>query len=673
MAKKKSKKIVKKTTVSKRKNSINKLIEKKTMSSYFVFFWFIYLELIYKFFIIGDFFSTNTLLIILFSSAWAGVFSLLCNLFKKEKINKIITNIFITLITLITLAQIVYFKFYDSIFSFYSLAAGTGQVMQFWQAILMVMLRIWYIFLLVLVPLVLYFIFSRKIHDYGKNKKNELLFFGIIIILSLNSIIININKKSKDVYSLNNLIFNTHAPILTAEKTGLFTTEVLDLERFIFGFEEKELELAEDESDVEEEIVLSEEKEYNMLEIDFDKLISKTSNKTLKGMHEYFKNVEPAEKNKYTGLFKGKNLIFITAEGFDTIALDEELTPTLYKMANNSYVFTNYYQPLYPVSTSDGEYLNLTSLIPKQGVWSFYKSANNKQPFGLGNIFKAEGYLTYGFHNHNYKYYSRHKSHPNIGLKYIGCYNGLEKKMNCKHWPNSDNEMIKATTDYYLEKDKPFATYYMTVSGHLQYNFYGNSMANRNKKAVKNLKYSDAVKAYIATNIEFDKAMKTLLDRLEEAGKLDDTLIVIAPDHYPYGLTKKQLNERSNIDRTNKFENYHTTLIMYNPSIEKTVVDKTISSIDIIPTVYNLFGLDFDSRLFMGRDIFSDEESIVILSDRSWITDKGRYNSVSKKFKKTTDEELPEDYVNKINKIVSKRVSMSTKILENNYYAKLGL
>ncbi len=642
----------------------------KIKSSYFIFFWIIYLELIYKVFIIGDLFSTNTLLTIIFASAWAGGFSLICNLSKNQKFNKILTSVILIFFSVLFLAQIVYFKFYDSMFSVYSVTAGTVQIMQFWQSIIRVIFSIWYVFLLVIIPIVLYYVYRKKIHDYSNNKKEDLLFFGIITILSLISIFINVFKKTNEVYSLNNLVFNTHAPILTTEKTGLLTMELLDLNRFIFGFEEKELE--EEEEEV-KEVVLSKEKEYNILNIDFDTLISKTKDKKVKGMHEYFKSVEPTEKNKYTGLFKGKNVIFITGEGFDTIALDEKLTPTLYKMANNSFVFTNYYQPLYPVSTYDGEYLNLTSLIPKEGVWSFSKSASNKQPFGFGNIFKNVGYNTYGFHNHYYKYYSRNKSHPNIGLKYIACRNGLEKKMDCSHWPNSDYEMTKGTTDYYLNKDKPFATYYLTVSGHLEYNFGGNAMARRNKKYVKNLKYSDGVKAYLAQNIELDKAMAELLKRLEDAGVLDDTLIVIAPDHYPYGLSKKQLNERSTIDRTNKFENYHTTLIMYNPSIEKTVIDKTISSIDIIPTLYNLYGLDFDSRLFMGRDIFSEEESIVILSDRSWITDKGRYNSVSKKFKKTTNEELPSDYIDKINKIVSKRVSMSTKILDTNYYAKLGL
>ena len=342
-------------------------------------------------------------------------------------------------------------------------------------------------------------------------------------------------------------------------------------------------------------------------------------------------------------------------------------------MANNGFVFTNYYQPLYPVSTTDGEYMNLTGLIPKEGVWSFYKSSKISMPLGFGKMFKGAGYTSYGFHNHSYKYYDRHLSHPNIGLTYMGCWNGLEKKMNCDRWPNSDYEMIDVTTDYYLNKNKPFATYYMTVSGHLEYNFGGNNMAYRNKKAVSNLKYSDAVKSYFATQIELDKAMKLLIDRLDKAGKLDDTLIVLAPDHYPYGLTTEQMNEVSKTNRSNKFENYHTTLIMYNPSIEKTVIDEVVSGVDILPTLYNLYGIEYDSRLLMGRDIFSEQERVVIFSDRSWVTDKGKYNSISKKFTKTTKEELPKDYVKNMNTLVNKRSTMSSLILDNDYYKKLGI
>lgn len=633
-------------------------------------FLIIYLEIIYKFFIMKDLLTTNTFSVVLFSIPWIIIFTIITSIFN-EKVNKILTIVFSFLIILITLAQIVYYNFYNSMFSFLSLTTGTGQVMQFYVMIASVIARIWYIFAIILIPYILFLIFKNKLFNFKKNNLKFLISYLLIFILSFLGIVLVISKNNEGFYSLKRLIFKTHAPMLTIDKTGLFTMEMIDIERYIFGFNE---EIYSEQINVnnEEEKVPEVKIEYNTTDIDFDKLINDETDDKIKSMHVYFKNTDPSNKNEYTGMFKDKNLIFITAEAFDTIAIDEKLTPTLYKIANNSFIFKNYYQPLYPVSTSDGEYMNLNSLIPKEGVWSFKQTSKISMPYGIGNMFNKEGYVSYGFHNHNYNYYDRQKSHKNIGLKYYGCGNGLEKKMNCKHWPNSDKEMIDATTSYYIDKDK-FMTYYMTVSGHLNYNFSGNNMAYRNKNKVKNLKYSTAIKAYLATQIELDKSIEKLLQVLEEKGKLNDTLIVIAPDHYPYGLTTKQMNEISTIDRNDKFEKFHTTLIMYNPNIEKTVVDKVISSLDILPTIYNLYGLTFDSRLLMGRDIFSNNEHIVILSDRSWITDKGKYNSVTKEFTSTTNEEIEEDYIDRINMIVNQRYGMSSLIIDNNYYKKIGI
>ena len=639
-------------------------MKKKINIFYWWVFWILFLEYIYRIFIIKDFFNINTLIVTVFSFIYITLFSFVTNVFC-EKANKIITVFLTIIITFFTLAQIVYYNFYNSIFSFYSLTTGTGQVLHFWSMIVEVIVRIWYVFALISIPAILFIIFNNKIFEYKRNKGIILYTFIIGLIVSVLSSYVLIKKYDKgQLYSLNNLIYKTHAPMLTINKTGLLTMEVIDIYRYFFGFEEN--------FDIKKDEVknVSKKIEYNKLDIDFDKLIEESNDETIKSMHEYFSSLTPSEKNKYTGMFKGKNLIFITAEAFDTIAIDENITPTLYKIANNGFIFNNYYQPLYPVSTSDGEYMNVMSLIPKEGVWSFYKTSKNYMPFGIGNMFKKLDYNTYGFHNHNYNYYHREKSHTNIGLTYYGCGNGLEKKMNCKHWPNSDFEMIKATTPYYLNDDKPFMTYYMTVSGHLNYNFSGNNMASRNKSKVKNLNYKDSIKAYYATQIEFDKAIEELLNELEESGKLDDTLIVIAPDHYPYGLTTKDMNTVSRIDRTDKFENYHTSLIMYNPKIENKVIDKAISGIDILPTIYNLFGIDYDSRLLMGSDIFSNTEHIVILSDRSFITSKGKYNSITGEF---SNPNVSKEYIDNINKIINEKFKMSSLILEKDYYKELGI
>lgn len=647
----------------------------------FYSFLIIYLELVYKSAVLNNVFSINTLTVIVFSIPFILINTLISSLFK-EKINRIISVVLSIFITLIYISQYIYFEFYDSIFSIYSIKEGTGQVFgEFFSAILkMVLDNIW-VTLLFLLPFLLFIIFGKKIFNFERNKKASLITGGLSIV-SIAICILFVQFYGSGMYSLKRLYKETHAPMITINKVGLLSMEVLDLDRFIFGFEEKLYNINKpiDNKEETKKPEETEEIKYNVLDIDFDKLINEEENSMVKSMHEYFKNVTPTKQNEYTGIFKGKNLIYITAEGFDKIAIDESLTPTLYKLANNGFVFENYYQPLFTVSTSDGEYMFLNSLIPKEGVWSFYRSSNIYMPFGIGNVFKREGYSTVNaYHDHTYTYYNRDKSHPNLGFdKYIGCGNGLEELINCKTWPESDVEMINATVDDYINSDN-FMTYYMTVSGHLNYTFTGNYISYKNKDLVKDLPYTDHVKAYLAANIELDRAIESLINKLKEKGKLDDTVIVISPDHYPYGLKTSELNEISDTDRSDKFEMFHTSLILYNSEIKENVkVTKYVSSIDVLPTIYNLFGIKYDSRLLMGRDALSDAEGLVILSDRSFINEFGSYNSITGKYTKFK-EDVSNDYIEKLNHEVYQRFTMSSLLLyEKNgvyldYYRKLGL
>lgn len=639
-------------------------------------FLIVYLELIYKCFILKNVFSLSTLTVILFSLPFVFIFSLLSTCFSKI-INRVVSTIITFLLSFIFSAQVVYYAFYSSIFSIYSVKEGTGQVFgDFFSAILNMVWNNIFIIILLFLPFVLYLIFANKVFNFERSKRFSL----VLSIMFVVSFFINyavISFSDKGMYSISRLYKETHAPMITINKVGLLSMELLDLKRYIFGFEDK---LYNIDNIIDDGSVIEEEVKYNKLNIDFDSLISSEEDETVKAMHEYFKSVIPTKQNEYTGIFKDKNLIYITAEGFDSIAVNETVTPTLYKLVNNGFVFENYYQPLFTVSTSDGEYMYMNSLIPKEGVWSFSRSSNIYIPFGIGRVFNNLGYSTVNaYHGHTYTYYDRQKSHPNLGFNvYKGCGNGLEKLMNCKRWPESDVEMVEATIGDYINSDK-FMVYYMTISGHLNYTFVGNSISYKNKSLVESLPYSSNVKAYIAANIEFDKALEKLINSLEENGKLDDTVIVISPDHYPYGLKVDELNEISSKDRGDKFEMYHTNLIIYNSAMEKSVnVSKYVSSIDVLPTIYNLFGVEYDSRLLMGRDALSDEDGLVMLSDRSWINEKGSYNSIDDKFIPFV-EGIDDSYVENINNKVYGKFTISSLLLQQqngiylDYYRKLGI
>ena len=234
-------------------------------------------------------------------------------------------------------------------------------------------------------------------------------------------------------------------------------------------------------------------------------------------------------------------------------------------------------------------------------------------------------------------------------------------------WPESDVEVVDLSTADYVDKE-PFSVYYMTISGHREFNFMGNYIAAKNKDLVADLPYSEAVRAYLATQLELEMSMKLLLERLEEAGVLENTVIVLTADHYPNGLTPEQMGELLGHTPEGNFEIYRNGCIIWKPGMTPEGIDEPMSHLDLLPTVSNLFGLEFDSRLYMGRDVFSDAEPLVMFRNRSWITGVARYNSQTGKAE-FFDGAEPDDAYNKaINTEVGNRFAVSTRILDNDYW-----
>lgn len=636
-------------------------MKKLNLLIYYILF-IVYEELVFSC-IIFKTFPASFGLIILFSIPIAIVLNLITSVFKP-KVNKIITYIITIALIIIFGAQIVYYSMYEAIISFFSMMHG-GQVTEFMEVIIDVVLRNWYGILLFIIPLIILIILSKKkVITFEKNsikqiaiKITSVLIIQLIALLCVNFI------NTDDMYSNKNLYYNIHVPKVTANRMGLLTTMRLDLQRFIFGFEEK--------LSVQTNAIPKEEEKdsYNITYIDFDKLIKNEEDNTIKEMHKYFSSQEASKKNKYTGMFKDKNLIVLVGESFSSLAIREDLTPNLYKLYKEGFQFDNFYTPIFPVSTADGEYITDTSLIPKEGVWSFLRVAGNYMPYSYANVFEKQGYSSNAYHNHTATYYERDKYIETMGYNsYLAVGTGLEDRMDTSNWPNSDYEMVKTTVNDYINNEK-FMAYYMTVSGHMNYTKIGNMMVYRNWDQVKDLPYSNKAKGYLAANIELDKAVGELLSRLEQAGKLEDTVIVISGDHYPYGLTLGEINELSTFERDDKFEKFRMPFLIWSGSMKGPIkVEKIGSSLDVLPTVLNLFGAEFDSRLLMGRDILSDSDPIVIFSDRSFITDKGRYNSLTEQFTPNEGVTIEEGYVDKINTIIYKKYQMSRLILENDYY-----
>ena len=612
----------------------------------------------------------NIILRVLLDIQIAFIISIIVSLFKT-KINKVIYGTVIIIIPIICGIYYVYYKTFGTVISLYSLTKGGG-VLQFSSALLEVIKNNILAILLFCLPPLLYFcVINNKIEFEKITKKKAIIYTVIFVCVYLAStLIINISSK-EEIYSPKNLYYNINESNKNLEEFGIFTTIRLDIQRKITSFKEKQLYEYEDKSGNKTVI---DKNDYNMLDINFDELIEQEDNETIAEIHQYLKNQELSNKNKYTGMFKGKNLIVIVGESFSSLAIKEEITPTLYKIANEGMQFKNFYTPLFPVSTADGEYLTDTSLLPSEGVWSIEKVDGKLFPYSYANALKKQGYKTYSYHNYKYDYYKRDLYFETMGYDtYLADGNGLEKRMNFDNVPSSDYDMIEATIDDYINDEK-FVTYYMTMSGHMSYD-KSNNIVNKNWDLVKELPYSEKAKGYLATQIELDKAIEKILKKLEEKNKLDDTVIVITGDHYPYGLNESEIEELSPYNMNDYyFEKFHMPFIVYNGNNTSNIVtEKYASSLDVLPTILNLFGVKYDSRLLMGRDIFSDSEPLVIFSDRSFITNRGKYNSFSGTFSKNNvnNDFLVDEYTKKIKEEIYLKYRYSRFILENDYYRKI--
>lgn len=610
----------------------------------------LFLELVFGLFTF-DYFSRETIISIFIYTLFSSfVITFITTLFTS-RINRIINYIVYFVICFWYSMQ---FVFKSSMKTFFSLSLFqiSDQATGFAGETIKIIMTNLYGIIIFFIPLIVLIVFRKKMDYDISGNKLYLLVYLLLIPLSYCSYRLYLStEKGKDL-SIYDLYYNINNVPLSIQKLGVLSSAGLDFYRSMFGFDEK-VKTVNYEEDSSQEVFSY---DYNVLELDLD------DNDLNQNVKNYIENNPGTMKNKYTGVFEGKNLIFIVAESYNEIAVSEGLTPTLYMLTHNGFIFNNFYVPYY-LSTIGGEFQALTGLYPDLSILSAWRNGSNSFPYGLSTVFEEKGYNTYAYHAHSGYFQDRYKYLKALGFdNFKACDMGLN--INCNIWPESDIEMMEESYIDYIDSDKPFLAYYMTVSGHMDYNFSGNSMAIKNKELVYSLNYSEEVKAYLATQIELDRALGLLISKLEENGVLDDTVILLTADHYPYALNVDEINELSSYDRDYLFEVNHNPLVIWNNNLNNIEIDKVGMSVDIIPTVYNLFGIDYDSRIFAGNDLLSSSPGLVIFSNGSWITDKGEYNSIYSSFSGTEDN----DYVDNINNMVKSRLSFSKAVLSKDGY-----
>lgn len=660
---------------------------------------FLYMELVYHFACFG-FTVFNPILAVPVWIFLAGLASLFTG-FLRKKANRTVFWIFLVIAYLLFASQLVYMKIFKQPLLFAAITnTGKAAVTNYWREALHAILQASGYLLMLAVPLMIAGVLLKfkkivlKSHSY-KERLVSIAVFSIGIV-SFIAVLLGGRFAKADYYESYSGFYDPEGVIA---QYGTAPSIIRDVFRGLFpkgdalgaweDWDQADSGDAADGNDVtvsenagiagDETLPVETEPPLdtspNVLPIDFDRLIANADSEEIVELAEYMQSMPPTNKNEYTGMFEGYNLIYLTAEGFSPYAVDEQLTPTLYKLIHSGFVFEDYYVPLWQTSTSDGEYVNCTGLIPDQ-QFSMRRSSAIAMPFGLPSYFAQEGVRSYAFHNNTLSYYERNLTHPNLGYNFKACKLGdldgavwggqVFEMENAKYWPASDLDMMKATIPEYINEDR-FHVYYMTVSGHMNYNFTGNKMSSIHKEDVADLPYSEEGRAYIACNMELDLALQYLIEQLDAAGKLENTVICLSADHYPYAMEIANLEELAGKPLDGSLEVYKNNLILWNSQMETVTVEKTASALDILPTLLNLFGFDYDSRLYVGRDILSDSDPLAIFSDRSFITDRVSYNRKSKEIT-WKDGSEDEEYYEAIKKRVKGLYGYAAGILNNDFY-----
>lgn len=635
-----------------------------------------YEELFLKLFCFHTLTLSGAMFTLLFSAPIAGLLGLWCGGMTPRK-GRVCLVACTALLSLWIGSQSVYYHLFKTFLTAFSLTKMGMVAGAFGDMAMGEVLYNWFPILMVTIPFVLAVLLGKRIlvEEGAAPRRYVVQWAALAVCLQLAATGL-VLCSGGGALSLRYIYTKAAVPELEVQYFGMLTQNQLELRRVLFGIEPDDLSshkrrgeekpsASQPAQPIPTQPVHYDPAQYHVMDIDFEALAAGEQDEDLVKMHQYFAQQKPTEKNKWTGYFEGKNLVWIVAEGFCTQAMDPVRTPTLYRLSHSGFVFQNFYTPLWGVSTSDGEYVTTTGLIPKSGVWSYSRSSENHMPFGFGNQFGKLGYRTLAFHNYLYSYYDRDKSFPNMGYEYYALGQGLELE---EVWPPSDLEMMETIVPRFVDEEH-FMVYCLTVSGHLNYSYEENAMSRKHWQAVQDLPYSEGPKAYLACQMELELAVSSLLTQLEQAGKLDDTVIVLSGDHYPYGLTDEEFSELLGHPVDPTFEIFKNTLILWNSEMEEPVeVEKFCSSLDVMPTLANLFGLEFDSRLMAGRDILSQAPGLVIFSNYSFLTEQGAYRSVIDQYETWDGSEPDPAYVLDRISEVQNRVAYSAQILDRDYY-----
>lgn len=566
---------------------------------------------------------------------------------------------------------------YASVNSSSQLGAVTDYIREF----LLSFLPKFYLIFIPFILLVAYFIFLDKFTELKLNKKFVLkshikyepgirTISTILVLVALGVVyhetLVN-DAFQDDLQTTSNedLFEYPSIPSLAINQFGVITFGLLDIKSLYVDPPETYIFEATDDN-----ISFDVDREFD--DTLWQEVIEDEDDETLNMISNYLMSSTITDYNEYTGLFEGKNLIMIMMESVNEIFINPDLYPNFYKLYSGGLTFTNNYSPRNSCATGNNEFSAMTGLYSIQNNCTANVYRNNEYFTSIFNLFNESGYRTLSMHDYTEAYYYRSIIHANMGS---GAYYGVEDlgipySNEYRNWA-SDEDFFASAMDITLDgSSEPFMLWLTTVSSHQPFSL-SSIEGDKYLSITEGTNYPMDLRRYMSKLKTLDNALGILLERLETEGILDDTVIVLFGDHYPYGLSDETINQVLDYD-LNDYERERTPLVIYNSEIAHAEIDKYTSYVNLTPTIANLFNLDYDPRLYMGSDVLSDEYlNVVAFADGSWKNDLAYYNAATSEITYYVENSYTLDEIRAINETITNKMQISSLIIENDYYTYL--
>jgi len=282
-------------------------------------------------------------------------------------------------------------------------------------------------------------------------------------------------------------------------------------------------------------------------------------------------------------------------------------------------------------------------------------------------LLKDKGYYTFSMHGNTCEYWNRNNMYKSLQYDHYYCYDEYDLTdkiglgLSDKSFFNQSADKIKKISENY---NKYYGTLIM-LTNHTP--FYNEGKANYDVGPLEGSIIGD----YIKLLNYADEAIGELITKLDELELLENTVIVIYGDHdakfkeSDYELYFEKIhNKEVDLDFFEYEDLTKVPLLIWTK--DKSVsgkVDKIMSSLDVMPTLGNLLGID--SKYALGNDIFSVEDNIVVFPNGNFRTDKIYYNSQLGEYKMYENVDL---------KYIKQKEEYAKKIVEiSNYLIRYDL